>query len=126
MLDTGDTARSKLEFLYRDVLGEVARLVEKLEAVSSELREVAKARTSEGTVEALARASAVSAAKVRAELECSAETACRQLATGVQESARALRELQRARARDYLVWGIVYVGASMLGGAVAALLLRIP
>jgi hypothetical protein len=126
MVDSGESPRSKLDFLYRDVLGEVAGLVERLEAVSVELREAAKAGAGEGTAEVLARAAAAAAGKVRTELERSAETACRRLGAAVPETARAARELQRAGWRDHVIWGAVCLGASILGGAVTALLLRMP
>jgi len=118
MADPLDTPRSKLDFLYRDVLGEVARLVERLETVSGELREATKAL--EGTAEAGTRWAGGGAAKVRAELERSAEMACRRLAA-VHETATAS---PKARWRDGLVWGGICLGASMLGGAVVALMLR--
>ncbi len=126
MADSGDSPRSKLDFLYRDVLGEVTSLVERLEAVSAELGAVAKARATEGTAEALARAAGASAAKVRTEFERSAEIACQRLGLVVHETARAVSEIQGARRRDYVIWGAAYLGASLLGGAVAALLLRMP
>ncbi len=126
MPDPCDSPRSKLDFLYRDVLGEVTNLVERLEVVSAELRDIAKARAGEGTAEALARAAGASAVKVRTELERSAEMAGRRLADVVDEAARAALGLQGARRRDYMVWGAVYLGASMLGGAVVALVLRMP
>jgi hypothetical protein len=126
MADSGDSPRSKLDFLYRDVLGEVASLVERLEAVSAELGDVAKARAGQATAEALVRAAGASAGKVRTELERSAEIACRRLGLAVDEAASAASRFQGARRRDYVIWGAAYLGASLLGGAVAALLLRIP
>lgn len=126
MADPGDSARTKLEFLYRDVLGEVTNLVARMEAVSAEIRAVAKAHGTEGTGETLARVAGASAARVRTEIERSAEVACRKLGLAVDEAARAARGLQGARPRDYFIWGAGYLGASLVGGAVAALLLRMP
>ena len=125
-MDPGESARTKLDFLYREVLGEVTNLVERLEAVSAELRHTAKVHGTEATAETLARAAGASAARVRTEIERSAEVACRKLGLAVDEAARAARGLQGARRRDYFIWGAGYLGASLVGGAVAALLLRMP
>ena len=126
MADSGDSPRSKLDFLYRDVLGEVTKLVERLEAVSAQLGEVAQARAGDATADALTRAAAASAARVRMEFERSGEIARRRLAEVADEAARAAPGLQGACWRDYVVWGAVYLGASILGGAVVALVLRMP
>ena len=117
-----DAPRAKLDFLYRDVLGEVTKLVERLETVSAELREAGKVRAPSASAAACAGGGL--AAKVRAELERSAEMACQRIGAAVQDAARSAHGPPEAR--HYVVWGAVFLGASLLGGTVVALVLRAP
>jgi len=125
MANPADSPRAKLEFLYRDVLGEVTNLVTRLEAVTAEFAVIRKNRVVEGAAETLARAAGASSAKLRTELEASTEMAARRLVAVVQESTRIVREVRAARRRDYVIWGVVYFGASAFGGSIVALVLSI-
>lgn len=126
MPEPRDAPRSKLDFLYQDVLGEVTTLVERLETVSAQLHDVAKSRVGEVTAEALARAANASAARARTDFERSAENAKRELSEVVGEAARAVRELQEARWRDWVLWAAIYFTSSMVGGSVGALIIKMP
>ena len=126
MADASDAPRTKLDFLYREVLGEAARLVDRLESVGRELGEVARTHAPEGAAESLERAASASTARVRAEFERLVEDACQKLGAVGREAMVARREIRKGRRRDYALWGAIYFGASMLGGAVVALVLRAP
>lgn len=79
------TPRRKLDFIYQEVLGEVAELVKRLEGVSAAVEEVARTRAGERTAEVLEHAATAAASRVRAELDRAADQARRRVSSLLSE-----------------------------------------
>jgi len=114
--------RAALDSTYEGVLGEVAGLVERLEAVSGQLEQVVNAHVGERSAEALEWAAAASAARARTEFERSAEQAERRLAAVALEVAEATRGLADARRwQIYSACAAVALLSAVIGGGVLVL-----
>ena len=117
--------RTKLDFIYQEVLGEVAELVKRLEAISATLREVASSSARERSAEALERAAAEAARRVRLELERAAEAERRRFTALVQDAVSAAEAITATgRWRGLARAAAVSLVAAFLGGAAVALLQR--
>jgi hypothetical protein len=117
------TPRTKLDFLYSEILGELSDLVKRLEVVSAAVAEVSRSRAADRSADALERAAAVSASRVRSDLERAAEKAGRNLATLVGQVVGAAEVARGARRwRAYAVCaGLSLVGSFVGGGLVVVL-----
>jgi ElaB/YqjD/DUF883 family membrane-anchored ribosome-binding protein len=117
--------RTKLDFIYQEVLGEVAELVKRLEAISATLREVARSSAGERSAEALERAAAEAARRVRRELERAGEAERRRFTALVQDAVSAAEAVAAARRWKGLARAAaVSLVAAFLGGAAVLLLQR--
>ena len=84
-MGAGEPARSKLEFIYQEVLGDVGDLVKRLEVVLAKQQEIERARASERPAEALERAVAAAASRARGDLEHATEHARRSLVVTLED-----------------------------------------
>ena len=111
--------KATLDLSNEEVLGAVAGLVERLEAVSGQLDEAMKARVGERSAEALEWAAAASTARARTELERSAEQAERRLARVALEVADAARGLANARTWQlYSACAAIALVSAIIGGGI--------
>jgi ElaB/YqjD/DUF883 family membrane-anchored ribosome-binding protein len=117
--------RTKLDFIYQEVLGEAADLVKRLEAISATLREVASSSAAERTVEALERAAVEGAWRVRREIERVGEAERHRFTVLVEEAVSAAEAVIAATRWKVLAGtAAVCLVAAFLGGAAALLLQR--
>ena len=117
----GDPARSKLEFIYQEVLGDVGDLVKRLEVVLAKQQEIERARASERPAEALERAVAAAASRARADLERAADHARRSLVATLNEFAVIGGEADKGRWRLYALCSGLSLGSGILAGATIVL-----
>jgi len=114
--------RTKLEFLYGEVLGEVTRLVERLEEVSAQLAEVSRSHSAERAAEVLDRAVAASAGRARAELERGTEILRRRFSHLANDLALARAGSNRRRGFGLAaICGATALAASLVGGTLLVL-----
>ena len=116
-----DAPRSKLEFLYQDVLGEVGDLIKRLEAVVAKQQEIERARAAERPAEALERAATAASSRARGDFERAAESARRALVTTFNECAVIEGESGRRRWRLFALCAGLSVGGGLLTGATIVL-----
>jgi hypothetical protein len=113
----GDPARSKLEFIYQEVLGDVGDLVKRLEVVLAKQQEIERARASERPAEALERAAAAAASRACGDLERTADHARRSLVATLEELGAAGDASQRSRWRLYALCVALSLGSGLVVGA---------
>jgi len=117
----GDPARSKLEFIYQEVLGDVGDLVKRLEVVLAKQQEIERAHASERPAEALERAAAAAAARARGDLERATEHARRSLVTALEELGVTGEASERSRWRLYALCVGISLGSGLMVGATVVL-----
>lgn len=100
------TPRTKLDFIYQEILGEVSTLVERLEEVAHELHEVTRSRAVERAAEVLERAATASASRLRRELERGTEQARKDIGSFWGEARWAL----------YAACAGISLAAALMGG----------
>ena len=117
----GDPARSKLEFIYQEVLGDVGDLVKRLEVVLAKQQEIERASASERPAEAVERAVAAAASRARGEVERATDHARRSLVATLNEFAAIGGEADKGRWRLYALCAGLSLGSGLVAGTILVL-----
>lgn len=113
--------RSKLDIIYQEVLGEVADLVGRVEAVTSQVAEVIKAESR--AAQAIHEASAAASEKLRGDLDRACNTTVQKLRTVAREVDAAAGVVGGAAKRFALLALLVGLGGGVIGGTLAGIAL---
>lgn len=113
--------RSKLDFIYQEVLGDVADLVKRLEAVQTKMQELERSRAGERSAEALEQAVAAATSRARGDFERAAEQARRRLLAALDEAVSAARPAEKSRWWLYATCTGLALGASAAAGTIIVL-----
>ncbi len=117
--DPAAVPRTKLEVLYHEVLGDVAALVGRLEAIQGKMQDLERSHASERAGEVLERAAAVASSRVRADLDHAANQARKHLKVLVEELAASADAAGRVwRWRLYAACAGLSLLSAFVGGSV--------
>lgn len=117
--------RTKLDVIYQEVLGEVGDLVDRLEAVSTQLEAAVRGKPAERVVEAIERAAFVASGKLRTDMDRAIGEARKELGAAAHEAEAALHAIERERRRTLTRWTLLTFCASLLGGIVAGVVVHV-
>jgi len=120
-MGAGEPARSKLEFIYQEVLGDVGDLVKRLEVVLAKQQEIERSRASERPAEALERAASVASSRARSEFERAAEHASRALVAALEDLALPGGAAEKGRWRLYALCTGLSLGSGFVAGTILVL-----
>jgi hypothetical protein len=120
-MGAGDPARSKLEFIYQEVLGDVGDLVKRLEVVLAKQQEIERTRSAERPAEALERAAVAASSRARGDFERAADQARRTLLATLREFEAIGGGADRARWRLYALCAGLSLGSGIVAGVTIVL-----
>ena len=118
-------ARTKLDILYQDVVGDVSSLLSRIEAISAALSLQPEQinRTSKKLGESLTIAANTTARRINAEFEKSCIATLQDLRAITQEAKSAARIVEGASKRFSTIALVLGIFGGILGGAFIAMLL---